>query len=357
MSASGSNDDLVLVIGGQAYGGWSGIRVTRGVERCPSDFSIELTERYPDELAQIAIQPGLECTVSLGDDLVITGYVDAFIPRIEPAGHSITVVGRGKCCDLVDCSAEWPGGQINGSSALVIASKLAAVYGIGVVCSVAKLPVIPQFNLMITETPYDVIERVSRYTALLAYELPNGNLQLARAGDTVAASGFSEGVNVQQASVEFRADQRYSTYQAFAVDEDVFSDLGNAGNLLVTVTDPNVTRHRLLTMISEAGGAGLEVSKRRATWEMARRAGLSRAVRVTADSWRDSAGNLWMPNSMVPIDLPTLKLVSGQYVISEVSYIRNDAAGTTAELVLMQRDALLPEPILLQPLAGDLNQQ
>jgi prophage tail gpP-like protein len=350
-------DDLVLVIDGQALIGWTDIRVTRGVERCPSDFSIELTERYPGELANIVVQPGVACTVSLGEDLVITGYVDAFIPSFEANRHSIAVTGRGKCCDLVDCSAEWPTGQINGASALVIASKLAAVYGIGVLCSVPGLPVIPQFNLMIGETAYEVIERISRYSALLAYELPNGNLQLTRAGSGQAASGFSEGENVQRAAVEFTADQRYSTYQAFYLNEDLFHDLGDAWNLLATVKDPNVARHRLFTLISEQGGGGLEVAKQRATWEMVRRAGRSRVVRLTVDSWRDRSGSLWLPNSMASIDLPSLKLVSDQYVISEVSYMRNGEAGTVAEIILMQRDAFLPEPILLQPVAGDFDRQ
>lgn len=346
------SDDLTLTINGQVIGGWTEIRVTRGVERCPSDFAIGLTELYPGELDKVIIQPGLPCTVSIGGDLVSTGYVDSFIPSFSANEHSIQVQGRSKCCDLVDCSAEWEGGQISGSTAVGIARKLAAIYGIGVKCSVPDLPVIPQFNLMLGETAYEVIERITRYSALLAYDLPTGDLQLARVGTIRAASGFVEGQNVQHASVEFSAYQRYSIYRAFQQSVDVFRDAGDTGNLIETTYDPNVQRHRELTIISEGGDAGNAVVKLRANWELARRAGRSRIMRLRTDSWRDSAGALWTPNTLVPVHLPMLK-ISGTFVIGEVTYRRDGDAGTVADLVLMSPDAYRPEPVLLQPMFGD----
>lgn len=348
-----ASDDLTLTINGQIIGGWTEIRVTRGVERCPSDFAIGLTELYPGELDKVLIQPGLPCSVSIGGDLVSTGYVDRFIPSISANQHSIEVQGRGMCCDLVDCSAEWEGGQISGSTAVGIAQKLAAVYSINVKCSVTGLPVIPQFNLMLGETAYEVIERVTRYSALLAYDLPTGELQLARVGTVQAASGFVEGQNVQQASVEFSADQRYSTYRSFLQSVDVFQDAGDAGNLIYTIPDPNVLRHRELVIIAETGSGGNDIPRLRANWELARRAGRSRIIRLRTDSWRDSAGVLWTPNTVAPVHLPTLKL-SGNFVIGEVTYLRNSDAGTVADLVLMSPDAFQPEPVLLQPMFGDI---
>src|SRR6187402_1176649 len=146
------DDTVTLTIGGQAISGWTDIRITQGIERLPSDFSVGLTERYPGELAEVISQPGAPCVVEVGQDVVITGYVDRFVPSLSAEQHSITVTGRSKCQDLVDCAAEWPGGQISGSDAVGIAQKLAAVYGISVQCDVQGLPVIPQFNLMLGES-------------------------------------------------------------------------------------------------------------------------------------------------------------------------------------------------------------
>lgn len=350
-----SVDELNLNINGQAISGWTDIRLTRGIERCPSDFDIGLTELYPGELAKVIIAPGGPCTIQLGTDLVLTGYVDRFIPSFSSHQHSIHVMGRSKCCDLLDCSAEWPGGQISGSSALGIAQKLASVYGITVQSSVSDLPVIPQFNLMLGESAFEVIERITRYSAALAYDMPDGTLQLAQVGTVNASSGCVEGQNVQRASIEYAMDQRYSTYQAFLQAVDVFTDLGDAGNLAATAKDPNVPRHRNLFVVTEgASGDPYLFAQKRANWECVRRAGHSRMVRVTVDSWRDSSGALWAPNTLAPVRLPSLKLVSDTFLIGEVTYIRNQDQGTVAELLLMPPDAFRPEPIILQPMFGDV---
>lgn len=352
---SAAADDLMLNIGGQAISGWTEIRVTRGITRLPSDFEVGLTELYPGELDKIVITPGVPCTVSLGSDLVITGYVDRFSPTFAANRHDIRVVGRSKCEDLVDCAAEWPGGQINGANALAIAQKLAQPYGITVTSTVQNLPPIVTFNLMLGESAFEVIDRISRFSAVLAYDLPDGNLVLAQAGTVTAASGLVEGQNVQEATVDYSFDQRYSDYKAFKVSVNEFKEFGDAGNQIIDKQDPNVAalgRHRELIIISEGGGRGNQVAVNQALWESARRAGRSKRARVVVDSWRDAAGNLWQPNTLVPVDLPSLKLKE-TLCIGEVTYSRGGDRGTTAELVLMPAAAFQPKPILLQPMFGE----
>lgn len=340
--------------------GWTSIRVTRGIERCPSDFDIEMTELYPDEVGAFVIQPGDSCQVKLGDDLVITGYVDRFIPSIDGNSHSIRVMGRSKCADLVDCDAEWPGGQITGSSVLAIAQKLAEPYGkftdgrkpqpILVSTDVSDAgPIIPQFNLTLGEKAFSIIERLCRFSALLAYDEPDGNLFLTRVGTLEAASGFKQGVNVQSASLSYAVDDVYSEVLAFILSLDMFLDAGNDGNLIATARDPNVLRHRRKIILAESGDTDFNVAKRRAYWEVARRSGRSRQLTVVTDGWRDSAGVLYTPNTLVPVDFPALKLPPNKWLISEVTYSRNEGSGTTATLTIMPPQAFAPQPTLLLP--------
>lgn len=354
-------DELTIVCNGRRISGWTEIHVARGIERCPNSFEIAMTELFPGEFKDVVIQKGDPCQVLIGPqagagDLVITGYVDRVRPKIGPTSHGIRVVGRGKCQDLVDCAAEWPGGQISGANALVVAQKLAQPYGITVAAAdVSQLGgQIPQFNLILGESAWEIIERIGRYRALLAYEQPDGSLLLSQVGTVLAGGGFTEGVNVQEAEAEDGMDERFSEYQALLQSMDVLSDLGAGGNLLATVTDTGVPRHRRRIIIAEAGGGGADVAKQRAIWEMNRRAGRSSSVRVVTDSWRDPAGKLWAPNTLAPIALPTLKLPNETWLIGEVTYSRNGETGTTAELQLMPPAAFEPEPILLQPVAADV---
>lgn len=342
-------DDLTLLVGGARLSGWDSIRVTRGMERCPNDFEITMTERFGGELAsaRTVVNVGDACDVLIGDDLVIRGYLDRFVPSISQGQHTIQASGRGRCQDLVDCAAEWPGGQISASSALGVAQKLCEPYGLSATCLSDPGAAIPTMVLNNGETAFEIIERVCRFSALLAYESPDGNLVLSRVGTDKAASGFQEGVNVESASITYTADQQFSEYMVVRMSMDVLQDAGDAGNIVETVTNPNIKRHRRRIIVAEGGDMGSEIAKQRAQWECSRRFGRAAQLRLTTDSWRDSAGVLYTPNTKVDIDFPTLKAPKRTWLISEVTYRRAEG-GTACDLVIMPPEAFEPEPILVQ---------
>ncbi len=329
--------DITLTVGGATISGWTDVDVDRGIERMPNSFEIAMTEKFPDSASDLVVQPGDVCTVSIGGDLVITGYVDRFEPSITPKGHTIRVVGRSKSCDMVDCSAEWPNGQIVGNSALQIVTKLAMPYGIKVKGMVDTGAAIPQFNLTLGESAYAISERICRYRQLLLYDDPDGSVILNQAGAGDMASGLIEGTNVQSASASYSMDQRYSDYVVYLQSMETLADTGEGGNLQSTVNDSGVKRHRQMDLIAEAGGGGLDVAKQRAIWELNRRAGRANVINAVVDSWRDSAGTLWTPNFGITLTLPSLKCQNYDWVIGHVRYSRNDEAGTTASLEIMPK--------------------
>lgn len=348
-----ATDDLTLVLGGRKLSGWQEVRATLGIERCPSDFEIKMTERYPGETQSLIVQPQDPCQILLGSDPVITGYVDQFIPEYAHGEHSITVAGRSKSEDIVDCAAEWPGFMISASSAFEIAKKLCAPYGINVQAAVDTGPVIPQFPLNYGENAYAIIERIARYRGLLIYDLANGDITLAQAGNGQMASGLAEGHNIEKARALYSADQRYSTYEVLTNSIDTFADAGDGGFIVETVTDQGMNRHRQMNIIAETGDVGNNIAKQRGLWEAARRAGRSNVITATVDAWRDTGGKLWTPNYKIPVAAANLKAPAYDWVISEVSF-RKDADGTHADLVIMPRQAFLPEPTLLLPFAKDV---
>lgn len=337
------SDDVALQIRGIAWGGWTDVRVTRGIERLPSDFEVRLTEFAPGQ-DPIEILRGDSCVLTIGPDTVMTGYVDQIERTIDARRHSVTIRGRSKCEDLVDCAAEWPGGQIVGSSVLEIAQQLAKPYGIGVTCIGDAGPRIPQFNLLRGETPFAIIERLCRFAQLLAYDTPSGDLLLTAVSDKRSASGFKEGVNVMRATMLATMDQRFSEYYSYLQSMETLDDAGRGGDLQARVFDDSVTRHRRRILISETSGAiGWEIAQKRAGWEGQRRRGRSTVVRVTTDSWRDAAGVLYEPNTLALIELPSLQLEPVSLTIGEVTYRRGDS-GTVCDLVLMPKEAFTPQP-------------
>ncbi|MFM0243780.1 phage baseplate assembly protein [Paraburkholderia sediminicola] len=345
--------------------GWLSVRVSRGIERCPSDFDVSFTEPFP-AVNDVVANPGDFCQVLLGSDVVLTGFVDRYLPSYGKNEHVIRITGRSLCQDLVDCAAHWTGMQFVSQPILTIAQQLCAVYGVKVALAPGAIQGAPiaQLNIMVGESIYAVLERLCRFRGLLLYDQPDGSLLLAsggtQAGTTAsaigtatAASGFQEGVNVLTASAMYGMDGRFSQYDAVRQGLDTCQDVGDGGNLIATVHDPSVTRFRYRAIVSESVLGGQDVAVLRANWEMASRYGRSFQVRLTTDTWRDSAGTLWTPNTLVPIDLPNLKLAPKTWLISDVTYKR-DPEGTTTDLVIMPPEAFSQEPIILNQIAPDV---
>jgi prophage tail gpP-like protein len=350
-----SDDEVAILVGAKKISGWMSVRIVRGIEVCPSQFEIAFTDRFPTVLdprdaLKVVVKAGDPCVVTIGGDAVVTGYVDRSIAGYTARGHDLAIAGRGKCEDLVDCSVEWPGGQIGGTNALDIAKKLAQPYGITVKALSAAGPAIPQFNLELTSSPMSIIEEICRYARLLAYEGTDGNLILSQTGTTTSASGVREGVNVLAARATFTMDNRFSEIQVYLNSMETLGPMGFGGNLLDRETDTEVPRHRRKSIIAEAPSGSQDIATKRAKWEINRRRGRSVQVAVTVDNWRDDSGKLWTPNTLVDVSLPSLDIDKISLTLASVTFLRDVQEGTRADLLLMHPQAFEPEPILLQPL-------
>jgi prophage tail gpP-like protein len=346
----GWDDTVTLTVGNQALTGWQRVSVVRHLLGVPASFDLEVTEKYPNS-ADVDVEPGQPCTIRIGGDLVLTGYVDRYAASISPGAHTIRISGRSKSEDLVDCSAMFgdinqPGFQITNGNALSIATQLAAPYSITVQSTAGTGPQLQQFNILLGETPWEIIDRITRYSKMLAYDMPDGSLMLAKVGTESMASGFSVGDNVEAGDVNFSMDGRFSDYEGHLTSVLTFgTDAGvNAPGVGDVVKDDGVPRFRKRYVISEQFVQGQSLAKDRAIWEMNRRRGQSYQFNVTCDSWRDSAGTLWDLNKLAPIQASVLKLANASYLIGAITYTR-DETGQHAQLQLMPPEAFAVEPL------------
>jgi prophage tail gpP-like protein len=141
MSAAGNpssaptppDNTLTLSANGGDYTGWQAIRVTRRLEGFCGDFEVSFTDRSTDAApVPFQVKPFTPCTIKIGGDVVLTGYVDDVAIALTPTSHSVHVRGRGKCEDLIDCSItqdQRQGMQMTTSSLLELATRLASRTG------------------------------------------------------------------------------------------------------------------------------------------------------------------------------------------------------------------------------------
>jgi prophage tail gpP-like protein len=329
--------------------GWTHVRLTRGIERMPSDFEIAMSEHFPG-VEDIVARPGMRCSVEIDDDTVITGYVDRVVSAMGPHDHALQIVGRGYCQDLVDCSAVWQGGQFLNQTVLAIAQAVAKPFGVQVIAEAPVGDAFPQICMQPGESPFSLISKLCRIRALLCFENEEGQLVLSQAEtEDTAAGGIKEGVNVERAVFTLAMDQRFSDYTVIQQGAAFFQDsLGNQSLDVYTFKDVQVPRFRPKYLMPEYGDADYTVAQAKAQWEANRRLGRGYMLTARVDDWRDDAGKLWTPNTLCPIDVPTLKVQDQNWLIGEVTYTLGPD-GSHTDLVLMPPDAFKPEPILYIP--------
>jgi prophage tail gpP-like protein len=343
-------DELALIIGGKQWAGWQRVTVARSMESVPASFDLQVTEHYPTS-PDVSIKPGDPCKVMIGGELVITGFIDRYGSSLSPGDHTVRISGRSKSADLVDCSAfvgqlPKPTFGVKSGTTLSIAQALAKPYGVTITSLAGPGVTIPQFQINLGETVWEIIDRITRFSQLIAYDMPDGSVVLARSSTEKMSSGFVQGVNLERAEVTFTMDERFSDYIGhFTSTAAYHDDAGpNAPDIGEVIHDGGVPRFRLRIILSEQTQDGRPIATDRARWECNRRIGRSQAVTVTCDSWRDSAGKLWAPNHMAPISVPALKLPEASWTIGHVVYTR-DEWGQHAIVTLMPAEAFLPEPV------------
>ena len=107
-------ETFTLTVNGQRYERWEEIRVTREIDRMCTDFNIAVSERFLAGAADFALAPFMPCTAAIGGDVVLTGYIDNYLPEVEADRHTVRITGRSKTEDIIDCTPDIQGGQFAG---------------------------------------------------------------------------------------------------------------------------------------------------------------------------------------------------------------------------------------------------
>lgn len=339
--------DVVLKVDGKDYGGWKSFQVERSIERGAGSFQLSVSERFPGQPKVWAIKPDAECVLLLDGQTAITGYVDAVDRSLSASDRGVMVRGRDRTADLVDCSAEKPGGgtgELINQSLKAICTMLAKPYGVGVVIApgLEDKP-FAKWTIEPGETIWTTIERAARQRGILLMSNGLGNLVLGRAGTASMGAALVEGENILSATLTLDNSQRYRTYLGLGQGtSNAWGDASAAAHISSTVTDKGIKRDRkhILSIEDLADGVTAE---QRVTFERNVRRGRGRSLSVTVQGFTTAAGRLWQPNFMVPVSIPTLGIDDRLLIVGVTN--KQDESGSLTEITLAPRSAyeLLPE--------------
>ena len=114
---------------------YDGYAPGQALDSLASGFALTVTERSPEDGASAAgwlAQAGAAVQIMIGGETVISGYIDVANPSMAATEHSISISGRSKAADLIDCSAEHGSGTWTNKTLAQIATDLAQPFGVAI---------------------------------------------------------------------------------------------------------------------------------------------------------------------------------------------------------------------------------
>lgn len=328
-----------LLLSGQRFSGWTRARVSLGIEQMAAAFDLDVTRSWPGAETGAGafrpIRPGAPCEVSLLGQRLLTGYVDEDSARLDARSTALSVSGRSRTADLIDCSAVHRTGQWAGRTLAQIAADLCKPFGIQVVVATPIGAPFASFALQEGETVFEALDRAARQRGVLLSVDGAGNLVILRTGDARSPGELIEGRNLESIDVRRSMRDRYSRYVIKGQSRGSDQDYGDtAAGPSASATDPGVPRHRPLIVIGEEQGGALAD---RARWEQQVRMGRGLSVSATVSGFEAAPGVLWQPNTRVRCVSPSTG-VDSELLIVELAYVL-DASGSRTDLTLAPPEA------------------
>ena len=346
-------DKLTLKVAGQVYGGWKSVTINHGIEQVAGTFALGITERWPGQATSWAIPPGELCEVLIGDDPVINGYVDAVSVSYDAQSHDISVKGRDRTGDIVDCSA--PSVDFKNQTFDQIAQALLKPYNIRLTNQTKSKPIsLPKNAMQQGESVFRTLEKIVRSEGALLISDRQGGLIKTRAG----AGGESDtvlkfGENILRAQFEHSYANLYSNItvkgqvaapsaERFSVTQTSCKGSVSRPSKAASSVNSQITRYRPLVLVAETQ-ADAKRCLQRAQWKASTREAKARRITITVQGWRQRSGKLWQINQTVRVTCPWMR-VDERWLIAATNF-KLDSGGSLTDLTLVGPNAynLLPE--------------
>ncbi|EHB7651622.1 baseplate protein, partial [Escherichia coli] len=339
------SNTVTLRTDGRLFTGWTSVSVTRSIESVAGYFELGVNVPPGTDLSGLA--PGKAFTLEIEGQIVCTGYIDSRRRQMTADSMKITIAGRDKTADLIDCAAVYSGGQWKNRTLEQIARDLSAPYGVTVRWELSdkeSSAAFPGFTLDHSETVYEALVRASRARGVLMTSNAAGELVFSRAAST-ATDELVLGENLLTLDFEEDFRDRFSEYTvkgyarangAEGDDIDAKSIVSRKG----TATDSDVTRYRPMIIIADSKITAKD-AQARALREQRRRLAKSITFEAEIDGWTRKDGQLWMPNLLVTIDASKYAIKTTELLVSKVTLILNDQDGLKTRVSLAPREGFL----------------
>lgn len=221
-----------LYLNGKICSGWTRVNIMRSLESMSGSFELGIALRAEDDVSMLAA--GAAMVLKINAQTVISGYVDSLKQRIASEEKNITISGRDKTADLIDCAALHTSGQFRGQNLQQIAETLCKPFGIKVIWQATEpksSDKISVWQIEPGETVFDTLSKLARHKGVMITSNTDGDLVFTDPSKTVVAD-LTLGENLLELDVSDDWSNRFSEYRVIG-DAEQGGEKGNsskAGN-------------------------------------------------------------------------------------------------------------------------------
>jgi prophage tail gpP-like protein len=336
------NNEITLTVGSSRLAGWKEVSINKSMDTLCSSFRFSMVDVWEGE--PIALVPQLDCIIAIDGKKIITGYIDNVDIQTSEDDHILSITGRDKTGDLVDCSADHKPGTWKKIDLQKLVYELVRPFGLRVYMD-AQSERVKEFSVGTGASVFECIQEVCIDRGILPLSNVDGDILLTNTGYNRSVDKLIYGENIQSANITYDFTERFSKYK-------VKGQKSGEGDGWTTTTteisgealDSAISRYRP-KVISADGQLTSSLALKRAAWEAQTRAGRSGKLTVTIPTWKQSDGSLWEINTLVACKIPPLRISpDAPLLLHEIEYVQDNDRGTYSVMKLIRGDAYSPEP-------------
>lgn len=300
---------IELKVKNKKYAGWENITIVKSMRSIAFNFSMELynssnLEIEDDDIIQI-IKDG---------KVFFTGYIDEMIIKISDLKQPLSISGRSKAADLIDCNIEDMK-QYNKQNVIQIISDLIKPFNIKV-SSELKLKPLEVFITKVGETYFDAINRLCKQTNTLPISDSFGDILIIK-NEKVKESFILKDGDFEELNYPKTLSKRYSKY--VYKKEGIVTDVSDG-----ILKDDTVKRYRPFVSVNTEDKDNQDLAK----WEHNKNKADESNITAIVKDWDFEI------NTIAKLET---SIVNNSFLIQEIIYTKNEN-GTKSDITLIQKD-------------------
>ena len=302
---------------------WESFSIEKSLSTLCGKFEFIMSSKLFSE--NINFYDGEKIEIYINDEIFMTGYIENFEIQLTESEYQISISGREKTCDIIDCNNILDKNTWYNQSLWAIGNYLCNPFDINVLTNLPEVK-IKYAAIEDSETIFDFLLKLAKQQNVRLNTSPYGNIEIVNTeSETMHYFELSEVTNTK---ITGNREERFSEYVCKTQYANNNGDAWNEKNIFINkkATDANVFRYRS-KVFSESNMNANECQKY-ANWEAQNRAAKSTKFSFSYPAWTKNGvfisigdlvnfdGKKTNLSSVMIVDTINYKLEADSYSIS-----------------------------------------